>query len=100
MKSLGEILRDALRDISFDSSHRYILNGVQLKMLLAMFEYACKLHDQQSYPDMDMAREMELAKDFFENIANAQSIGTSTNSFSDDIRDLRNLFASWCSKTS
>ena len=79
--------------------YRYILNGVQLKLLVGMFEYACKLHKEQEHPDPQMEQEMELAKDFFRNIADGQSLGTSTNSFSDDIKDMRNLFASWCGKT-
>lgn len=99
VKSLGEVLRDVLSTISFNNDERYVLNGVQLKLLLTMFEHAVKLHDKFDKENLQIELEMEFAKEVFEKIADRQRIGMSTNSMEDDIQDIRNLFASWLSKT-
>ena len=69
---------------------RYVISSDQLHAIKVQLD---KL--QSAYTDDPL----ESCKRMIKRIRDHQCIGDSKNMFFDDIRDLRNLFASWCGTT-
>ncbi len=83
---------------------RILITGVQMGLMLSALKLTIRLLDGSLHPDdhptkedvlENSRRQLEELKEIME----TQFIGQSKNSIEDDVNDLMNLFASWCSKT-
>ena len=88
---------------------RILISGTQIGMIIGCLR-ATKEVTEQVIPKTDIPKQVinkcesvyksaELMEQEMLKCLQEQSIGHSENQLEDDIRDLANLFASWCSKT-
>ncbi len=99
LRPLKETLESQLSRISFNNDDRYLINGTQLRIFIFAVHYAVELHENCDADNTTAMTELGLAEDFLIGITEKQKLGRSPSGFGDDLRDFKNLFASWIGKT-